>query len=225
MFWFSPKHFLLRHPKASFLGRKVGDHPDLSSTTGVVNSLRNCWDDRGSNALKRNGGSDNEGIVNQINYVLAKYKADPARIFSTGSLSGGMIANILLASYPDVFAGGASFSGAPAGWGQPARTSAQAWGDVVKSSYPEFKGTRPKMQVWHGTADTIVPYQYFGHQLGQKSDVLGVKFSKSVTSDPEAGYTKLECGDGTKLVGYHAQGIGHVVPFHDEPLLKFFGLM
>ncbi|KAG4417222.1 hypothetical protein IFR04_009671 [Cadophora malorum] len=212
-------------PRLASYADKLGIVLIFPSTTGVVNTLRNCWDDRGPNALKRNGGSDNKGIVNQINYVLAKYKADTGRVFTTGSSSGGMITNILLATYPDVFAGGASFSGAPAGSGQPARTSAQAWGDVVRIAYPEFNGTRPKMQVWHGTADTVVPYQYFGHQLGQWSDALGVKFSKNVTGDPEAGYTKMEYGDGTKLMGYHAQNVGHVVPSPDEPLLKFFGLM
>ncbi len=175
--------------------------------------------------MKRDGGSDNQGIVNQIKYVLAKYDGNPSQVFTTGSSSGGMITNVLLATYPDIFAAGASFSGAPVGWGSPIRASAQEWGNAVRGAYPGYNGTRPKMQVWHGTADTVVPYEFFTHQLEQWSNVFGVSFSKNFTSDPEEGYTKMEFGDGTKLVGYHAQGVGHVVPFHDEPLLKFFGLL
>jgi len=32
-------------------------------------------------------------------------------------------------------------------------------------------------------------------------------------------------GDGTKLVGYSAVGVGHMVPYHAEQVLQFFGLM
>ena len=153
-----------------------------------------------------------------------------------------MATNALVAAYPDVFAAGASFSGAPAFacWGgtalvpggsvdpgcQTGKTpSAQQWGDLARSAYPAFNGTRPTMQIWHGTVDDVVSYGYLADQLAQWGNVLDVVFTKNVTDDPANGYTKMVYGDGTRLVGYSAQGVGHIVPFHEMEVLQFFGLI
>ncbi|OCL15194.1 carbohydrate esterase family 1 protein [Glonium stellatum] len=212
-------------PKLPSYADKLGIILIYPSTTATVNGISKCWDDRSTNGLKRDSGGDNQGIVNQIKYVLDKYNADPHRVFTTGSSSGGMITNVLLATYPDVFAAGGSFSGAPVGWGGAQATTAQQWGDNVRNCYPGYNGTRPKMQIWHGSADTVVSPRYGFYQMDQWSNVLSIPFSRNVTDDPQPKYTKIVYGDGTKLVGYYAEGVGHMVPFHDEELLKFFGLM
>jgi acetylxylan esterase len=31
-------------------------------------------------------------------------------------------------------------------------------------------------------------------------------------------------GDGSKLLGYSAKGVGHMVPQHPEQVLEFFGI-
>ncbi len=74
-------------------------------------------------------------------------------------------------------------------------------------------------------ADNVVSYGYLANQLDQWGNVLGVNFAKNVTNDPEKGYTKMVYGDGTKVVGYSAQGVGHMVPFHEERVLQFWGLL
>lgn len=177
----------------------------------------------------------------QVKYTLDKYKGDPARVFVTGSSSGGMVTNALVAAYPDVFAAGSSFSGAPAfacwngaglatsnidpGCQTNKKPTAQQWGDLVRGAYPEFNGTRPSMQIWHGTTDTVVTYGYLADQVAQWSNVLGIPFSRNVTNDPVSGYTKMVYGDGSRLVGYSAQGVGHIVPFREKEVLQFFGLL
>jgi acetylxylan esterase len=182
------------------------------------------------------------GARNQIKYTLDKYSGDASKVFVTGSSSGGMATNALIATYPDVFAAGASFSGAPAfacwngagiavsGGPDPGcqtnkKPTAQQWGELVRSAYPVFNGTRPAMQIWHGTSDAVVTYGYLADQLAEWSNVLGIPFSKNVTNEPESGYTKMVYGDGTRLVGYSAQGVGHIVPFHAKQVLEFFGLV
>ncbi|KAK0617580.1 feruloyl esterase B [Immersiella caudata] len=200
-----------------------------------------CWDCSSPRSLKHDGGGDTHGMVNMVKYTLEKYSGDASKVFVTGSSSGGMATNALVATYPDVFAAGASFSGAPAfacwngaglntGGTDPGcqtgkKPAAQTWGDLVRGAYPGFNGTRPAMQIWHGTTDTVVTYGYLADQLAQWSNVLGVPFSRNVTNDPLSGYTKMVHGDGTKVVGYSAQGVGHIVPFREKEVLQFFGLL
>ena len=71
--------------------------------------------------------------------------ADPKKVFAAGPSSGACMTQALLASYPDVFAGGSSLAGVPAGawtgggaygWSAPASTTAQQWGDKVRNAYP-----------------------------------------------------------------------------------------
>lgn len=56
------------------------------------------------------------------------------------------------------------------------------------------------------------------------SNVFGISFTKNVTGTPQSGYTQMVYGDGTKLVGYSAQGVGHTVPIHESMDLSWFGI-
>ncbi|KAI0022571.1 feruloyl esterase B [Xylariomycetidae sp. FL0641] len=224
-------------------GRVQAQLPPRADALGFVlifpQTPNSCWDNTSAASLTHEGGGDTQGLASMVRWALQEYAGDAARVFATGSSSGGMITNALLAAYPDLFAGGASFSGAPAGcWDGNAATagaycpprggtfSPEQWGDVVRGAYPAFNGTqRPRMQAWHGTADAVVAYRNLDDQLRQWSDVLGVAFAANVSADPQPGYTKIVYGDGDRLVGYSAQGVGHIVPFHDEEVLKFFGLL
>lgn len=99
-----------------------------------------------------------------VRYAIKTWNADTNRVFVTGTSSGAMMTNVLLGAYPDVFKAGAAFSGVPYGcfagdsmWssqcaeGKLSKTPEQ-WGNQVRSGYPGFRGERPKMQVWHGSA-------------------------------------------------------------------------
>ncbi|KAM0455723.1 hypothetical protein ACHAO4_003797 [Trichoderma viride] len=189
-----------------------------------------------------NGGSDSKAIVTMVSYTLSKYNGDASKVFSVGSSSGAMMTPILMAAYPDVFAGGAGFSGVPAGCFENATSStpsnpdqscaraqkgftAQQWGDIARAEYPGYTGQYPKMQVWEGTADTLVYIGNLQAQLDQWSNVMGLSFSHNETNTPQSGYTKIVYGDGTRLVGYSAAGVGHFVPFHETDVLNFFNLL
>ncbi|KUJ10406.1 alpha/beta-hydrolase [Mollisia scopiformis] len=198
-----------------------------------------CWDVRSNASMTHDGGGDTLGLISMVNYILTKYAGDPTKVFVTGSSSGGMMTNLLLAAYPDVFAAGAVSSGAPVGcWDgttpnsiggpycQAGKTySATQWGEFAVESDRGFNGTRPRFMTWHGTADRVVAYVNLGDQLKQWSSVLGVQWTGNVTDSPEKGYTKMVYGDGTRMVGYSALGVGHMVPFHAEEMLEFFGLL
>jgi poly(hydroxyalkanoate) depolymerase family esterase len=211
----------------------------------------NCWDVSSSGALTHNGNSDPVGIVSMVKYVQSTYHADTSRTFVTGASSGGMMTNVMLADYPDVFAGGAAFMGVPdtcfaasagdpsnpanqAGWnsqcanGQISMT-AQQWGDAARNSYPGYSGRRPRMQLFHGTADTTLNYNNFGEEIKQWTNVLGVSQTPSSTDTPQSGWTRTRYGSTSAqapVEGISVAGVGHSLPLSGQAkmAITFFGL-
>ena len=208
----------------------------------ALQTNEHCWEIATKASNTHNGGSDTLSLVNMVKYTLDKYKADPKKVFATGTSSGGMMTNLLAATYPDIFAAGSAYSGMPASCllGSPgsgpgsadpncangkAIKTADQWGQAVKNAYPGYTGSYPKMAIWHGTADTFVSYQNLAETLKQWSNVFSVAFTGNTTNTPQSGYTRMNYGDGTKLAGYSASGVGHTVPVHENDDLKWFGLM
>jgi poly(hydroxyalkanoate) depolymerase family esterase len=91
---------------------------------------------------------------------------DRHRIFVTGLSAGGAMTTVMLATYPEIFAGGAVIAGLPFGVASnvrealngmsqsPARPAAEL-GDLVRNA-SKYKGRWPKISVWHGSADRTV---------------------------------------------------------------------
>lgn len=82
--------------------------------TSNVQGGFNCWDCNTQKALTHNGGGDSEGLAAMVAWTLKTYNGNASRVFVVGDSSGAMEANVLAATYPEVFAGGASYSGVPA---------------------------------------------------------------------------------------------------------------
>ena len=141
-------------------------------------SAGSCFDA----GLGRTGERAN--IVKMVQYVVTMNNADPKKVFAAGPSSGACMTQALLASYPDVFAGGSSLAGVPAGawtgggaygWSAPASTTAQQWGDKVRNADPGFAGGRPRVQFWQGMGDTNLTYsQTYPAQLAQWTNVFAV---------------------------------------------------
>jgi poly(hydroxyalkanoate) depolymerase family esterase len=189
-----------------------------------------CWDVSSSQALTRNGGSDPVGLMSMISYTEQRYGGDPSRVYVTGASSGAMMTNVMLGDYPDVFQAGSAFMGVPYhcfftgtvdGWnsacanGQVSMTP-QAWGDLVRNTAdPGYAGPRPRMQLWHGTADTTLNYNNFGEEIKQWTDVLGVSQTPSSTDTPVPSWTRTRYNNGsgtTEVEAYSIAGAGHVLP-------------
>jgi len=226
----------------------------LADTHGFIliypnsRSSGGCFDVSSTATLTHNGGGDSETIVNMVKYAVANYGGDANRTYVTGTSSGAMMTNVMVGAYPDVFKAGSAYSGVPdgcfyvsgatatqdpPGWsnacanGQLTKTAAE-WGDLVRSYYPDYTGPRPRMQIWHGTADQTLHYPNYAEAMKEWSNVLGVSLSKTTSNTPQSGYTQTIYGDGTaataQLVGYSAQGVGHTVPVHESADLAFFGI-
>lgn len=207
-------------------------------------NMNRCWDVNSEKSLKHDGGGDSQSVALMVKYAIDKWKADPKRVFSVGGSSGGMITNVLLATYPDVFAGGASFAGVPyycfqgsSFWnnecsGGMTTKSGKEWGDLVRNAYPSYSGPRPRMQIWHGTEDPTLSYHNFGEQIKQWTNVLGVSETPSSTlkDTPKAPWTRTlytdSCGT-VQVEANSAQGQTHGLQtkgWAEGEVVRFFGL-
>ena len=202
-----------------------------------------CWDVSSSQALTRNGGSDPVGIMSMITYTEQHYGGNPNQVYVTGASSGAMMTNVMLGDYPDVFKAGAAFMGVPFGcfftgtvdgWnsacadGQISMTP-QAWGNMVRNADPGYSGPRPRVQLWHGTADTTLNYENFGEEIKQWTNVLGVSQTPSSTDTPQSGWTRTRYDNSSGTVqveAYSIAGAGHVLPETGMAAytIAFFGL-
>ena len=107
--------------------------------------------------------------------------------------------SVMLACYPEVFAGGAIIAGLPYGaasnvqqafesmFQSPSR-SAREWGDLVRAATP-YGGPWPRISVWHGTADKIVVPSNAREILKQWTDVHGLPGMPSMEGSV-AGYPR-----------------------------------
>jgi acetylxylan esterase len=203
-----------------------------------------CWDTWSAAAKVRGGGSDPVSLVSMITYVEQTYHGDAGRVYVTGSSSGGMMTDEMLALYPDVFKAGAAYMGVPFDCfadaadyppgtshctsGTMVRTP-QEWGDEVRAAYPGYSGPRPPIQLWHGTADTLVPYQLLQEDIKQWTNVFGLSQTPTSTDTPQSGWNRSRFADSSGTVdveAYSIQGAGHVLPQTGMAAyaIRFFGL-
>ena len=105
-------------------------------------------------------------IRQMIARMVGDIGIDQRRIFVTGLSAGGAMTSVMLATYPEVFAGGAVIAGLPFGvasnvrealngmFQSPSRPAGEL-GDLVRNA-SNHKGPWPKLSVWHGSADRTV---------------------------------------------------------------------
>ncbi|KMS51963.1 LpqC, poly [Novosphingobium barchaimii LL02] len=107
-------------------------------------------------------------IRQMVAAVTAQHGLDPARVFMTGLSAGGAMTSVMLAAYPEVFAGGAIIAGLPYGC---ASTVPQAFDRMRGHGIPRaseltalvraasgYDGPWPTVSIWHGTADATVSH-------------------------------------------------------------------
>jgi acetylxylan esterase len=196
---------------------------------------KNCW-----NATPTRGG-ELASIVQMVDFVANEEAANRARVFAAGASSGACMTNALLAAYPEVFAGGSVLAGVPAGaWtggntcgscGQnPPNRTAQQWGDLVRSASPNFMGTRPRVQLFHGTADSTLNYPNLAAEVLQWTNVLGVTDQDATmqANQPKSGWNRTSYTKGGSVVLESVIGQGQP---HDltglglwPDVVRFFGL-
>jgi poly(hydroxyalkanoate) depolymerase family esterase len=154
-------------------------------------------------------------IRQMVDSAVARHGA--GRVFVTGLSAGGAMTAVMLAAYPEVFAGGSVVAGIPAGCATDVvsayscmnpgvdRTPAQ-WAQAVRPS-----GSYPRVAIWHGTADTTVAPRNADELRDQWVGVHGLSTTPTSTGSLPGPTSRETYGSGQVEV-YRVQGMGHGTP-------------
>ncbi|MGC8202653.1 extracellular catalytic domain type 1 short-chain-length polyhydroxyalkanoate depolymerase [Aliiroseovarius sp. PTFE2010] len=170
------------------------------------------------------GDGEPLSIRQMIKQVVDDHTVDPSRVFITGMSSGGAMTSVMLATYPEVFAGGAIIAGLPYrsannmmeaiirmnGFGSPSDNALDA--SVREAS--ESRGPWPTISVWHGGSDTTVDSSNAGDIVGQWQKIHNVEGPPTHVETVDSIPRKVWCdADGRVVIEeYIIEAMGHGTP-------------
>lgn len=165
-----------------------------------------------------------QSIRQMIERMVIDHGIDRRRIYITGLSAGGAMTSVMLAAYPDVFAGGAIVAGLPYGSATSVQEAfdamfqgrirpASEWGDLVRAASPHT-GPWPKVSVWHGSADPTVKPTNAYEIIKQWADVHGLTEAPAVEASGDGYRHRVwRNSDGENVLeAYTITGMAHGVP-------------
>jgi len=173
---------------------------------------------------QQRGAGEPQTIANMVQWIVSKRNLDPQRVFITGMSSGGLMTAVMLATYPDLFAAGAIQSAYPylcANTFDDLKTcslaqknlDAGSWGKLVIDAFPDYTGKRPRVAIWHGTADQLLLPINLELQLQQWSTVLGIDTQafESDTIDGQERRRYRDAGGNVAIETVSVAGMDHAI--------------
>ena len=173
---------------------------------------------------RRRGQGEAASIAQMVRHMVAAHGLDPARVFINGLSAGGAMTSVMLAAYPDLFAGGAIIAGLPFG---VAEGVPQALERMRGQGFPsrralaskianatDHDGPWPTLSVWHGTADTLVVSANAGVIVDQWRDRIGLGAAEGEldTVDGHQRTTWRDRSGRAMIERYDIAGMGHGTP-------------
>ena len=190
----------------------------------AANNPNTCFDWFNPGDIARDEG-EAASIAAMVRTLVQTQALDARRVFITGLSAGGAMTAVMLATYPELFAGGAIVAGLPFGAAAnvrealdsmrsaPLRTPRQ-WGDAVRAA-SSHTGPWPKVSIWHGALDTTVNINNAQASLAQWADLHGLSLTDA-RQDMVAGAVRVSWGD--QLEVYTLPALGHGTPIDSSDL-------
>lgn len=163
-------------------------------------------------------------IRQMIEWMVVTHGSDRSRVYVSGLSAGGAMTAVMLATYPEVFAGGAVIAGVPYRCAngvqegldcifQGRSRSPREWGDLVRAA-SHHQGPWPKISIWHGTGDHTVKPTNAEESIKQWTDVHGLALTPTFESTVDGHSYRVWRGpDGDTLIESHTiSGMAHGVP-------------
>ena len=193
--------------------------PGQRLTNNLLGSFN--WFEKGDS---HRGSGEPLSIRHMIKQVVDDHAVDPSRVFITGMSSGGAMASVMLATYPEVFAGGAIIAGLPyrsannlmeamvrmKGVGSPSDHKL----DSLVRGASEFTGRWPTISVWHGSSDTTVDSSNADSIVRQWQEIHKVAAEPTREETVDGFSRKVWCNaDGQVVIEEYIIGsMGHGTP-------------
>ncbi|HWM06735.1 MAG TPA: PHB depolymerase family esterase [Actinophytocola sp.] len=187
-----------------------------------ANNFNKCfnWFEPGDTSR---GQGEAESVAQMVRRTITDTGANAGRVHVTGLSSGGAMTAVMLATYPDMFAGGGIVAGIAYRCAasmvdafscmNPGKnlTPAQL-GDAVRGA-SQHPGPWPTVSIWQGDADFTVRPANATELVEQWTNVHGIPPTPTST-DTVAGYPHaVYAGGGATLVEtYTITGMGHGQP-------------
>jgi poly(hydroxyalkanoate) depolymerase family esterase len=172
---------------------------------------------------ERNHG-EVESIRQMVLQTVTEHRLNPQRVYITGLSAGGAMTSAMLATAPELFAGGAIIAGIPygaaAGMGEAFQAmrnarhrTAKEWGDLVRAASPH-QGPRPAVQIWQGLADDTVHPGNAESLMLQWSNALGLPLPPSAAETVDGAHheTWRDANTRTVLERWTVPNLAHGTP-------------
>lgn len=177
-----------------------------------------------SPADARRGRGEALSIRQMVRRMVELHGLDEKRVFVTGLSAGGAMTSVMLASYPELFAGGAIIAGLPFATannvpealermrGQGAQPTPGLSGLVSRAS--PHRGPWPTLSVWHGTSDSTVDLVNADAIVEQWRTLHGVgrQESRIDTVDGQPRQVWTDASGREVIEKYEIRGMGHGTP-------------
>ena len=190
-----------------------------------ANNANLCFNWFNPEDIRRDSG-EALSIRQMVSAMIAAHGLDAARVYVTGLSAGGAMASTLLATYPEIFAGGAVIAGLPFG---TARSIPEAFDRMRGHGGPAggalgalvaaasgHDGPWPTVSVWHGGSDATVAAANADLIVEQWRGLHGVTAEPSVSDvvDGHAHRTWQNAAGRAVIEEYRISGMAHGTPLN-----------
>lgn len=156
----------------------------------------------------RRGQGEAASIAAMVAAALAAHQGNPRQVFVTGLSAGGAMSAVMLAAYPELFAGGAIIAGLAYGVarGVPDALRVMRQGDGRSGAALGALVARPadaplRLSIWHGDADHTV----------NRANAEDLAAQWTAATGQDAGPTQVERLDGRTRSVWQGQAGGSLI--------------
>jgi poly(hydroxyalkanoate) depolymerase family esterase len=199
-------------------------YPQQTSANNPVQCF-NWAGEYGDPANLVRGQGENQSVASMVARMKTDFDIDDGKVYAAGFSAGAAFAVVMLATWPDLFRGGAIMSGIPYrcavtvneayscqqldGHPELQRTPAQ-WGDLVRAA--STAGPPRPVVFFHGAADYTVKPKATDELLEQWTNLHGVGLTPDETATV-AGHQRQRWSKAGQLVIEHwrVASMGHAV--------------
>ncbi len=170
------------------------------------------------------GRGEAASIAAMVAAIQDAHGLDRDQTFVTGLSAGGAMTAVMLATYPDLFAGGAVIAGLPYGCAMNVAQAFECMGGRMPQdgallaskvrAASSHDGPWPRLSVWHGGADNIVSPANGDALLAQWTALHGLapKPDRTETVDGHKRRLWLAADGSEAIEHYHVAGMAHGTP-------------